>query len=310
MAWPQGQSNHPRSSAGETEQRVKVIRKIFAAITLPVLAAGMSLAQPPSAFLRGQDTGPASQVDPASLKDIGIDQHLNQQLPLDTQLKDENGQTVRLGDYFKKGRPVILTFVYYQCPMLCSEVLSGLNSAMEIMKFTAGNEYEVVTISIDPRDTPEIAKEKKASYLKEYNRPGADEGWHFLTGDQDNVAKVAKAAGWKYRWDPKMNQFIHAAGIMLVTPQGKLAQYYYGIEYSPKDLRLGLIEASQDRIGNLVDQVVLYCYHYDPHTGKYGAVIANMLRIGGAATILLLGGFIVLMFRREGHAGRHETGQA
>lgn len=274
-----------------------------------VLAMSLAFAQPPSAFQRGQDAGPASQVDAASLKDIGIEQHLNEQVPLDLQFKDEDGNTVKLGDYFKKGRPVILTLVYYQCPMLCSEVLSGLGSAMQVMKFTAGNEYEVVTVSIDPRDTPEVAKGKQASYLKEYNRPGAENGWHFLTGEPENVAKLAKSVGWKYRWDPKVNQFIHAAGIMIVTPQGRLAQYYYGIEYAPKDLRLGLVEASQDKIGNLVDQLQLYCYHYDPHTGKYGAVITNMLRIGGAATILLLGGFIVLMFRRDVHAGRH-GGQA
>ena len=274
-----------------------------------LLAASLAFAQPPSAFTRGQESGPASQADAGSLKDIGIEQHLDQQIPLDLQFKDEDGNTVQLGKYFKKGRPVILTLVYYQCPMLCSEVLSGLNSAMQVMKFTAGNEYEVVTVSIDPRDTPEVAKAKKASYLKEYNRPGAEDGWHFLTGQPDNIAKLAQTVGWKYRWEPKMNQFVHAAGIMLVTPQGKLAQYYYGIEYAPKDLRLGLIEASQDKIGNLVDAVLLYCYHYDPHTGKYGAVVSNMLRIGGAATILLLGGFIVLMVRRESHAGHHE-GQA
>lgn len=289
---------------------MKRSNKILAVIAISILALSLAAAQPPSAFMKGQDSGPASQVDPASLKDIGIDQHLNEQVPLDLQFKDEDGRTVALGDYFKKGRPVILTMVYYQCPMLCSEVLSGLNSAMQVMKFTAGNEYEVVTVSIDPRDTPEMAKAKKTTYLTAYNRPGAEEGWHFLTGSQENVAKLAKVVGWKYRWDPKMNQFIHAAGIMLVTPQGKLAQYYYGIEYSPKDLRLGLIEASQDKIGTLVDQVVLYCYHYDPKTGKYGAVVQNMLRIGGAATVLLLGGFIVLMFRREGHAGHRETGQA
>ncbi len=274
-----------------------------------LLAASLGFAQPPSAFTRGQESGPASQADAGNLKDIGIDQHLDQQIPLDLQFKDEDGNTVQLGKYFKQGRPVILTLVYYQCPMLCSEVLTGLNSAMQVMKFTAGNEYEVVTVSIDPRDTPEVAKAKKASYLKEYNRPGAEDGWHFLTGQPDNITKLAQTVGWKYRWEPKMNQFVHAAGIMLVTPQGKLAQYYYGIEYAPKDLRLGLIEASQDKIGNLVDAVLLYCYHYDPHTGKYGAVVSNMLRIGGAATILLLGGFIVLMVRRESHAGHHE-GQA
>jgi protein SCO1/2 len=283
--------------------------KILAGVGSVMLAMSLAFAQPPSAFTRGQESGPASQADAGNLKDIGIDQHLDQQIPLDLQFKDENGSTVRLGDYFRKGRPVILTLVYYQCPMLCSEVLTGLDSAMQVMKFTAGNEYEVITVSIDPRDTPEVAKEKKASYLKEYNRPGAEDGWHFLTGQPENITKLAQTVGWKYRWDPKMNQFVHAAGIMLVTPQGKLAQYYYGIEYAPKDLRLGLIEASQDKIGNLVDAVVLYCYHYDPRTGKYGAVVSNMLRIGGAATILLLGGFIVLMVRRDSHAGHHE-GQA
>lgn len=284
--------------------------KTLAVIGFVMLAMSLALAQPPSSFMQPQNSGSASQKDAANLKDIGIDQHLDTQIPLNIEFKDENGNTVKLGDYFKKGRPVILTFVYYQCPMLCSEVLNGLNSAMGIMKFSAGQEYEVVTVSIDPRDTPAMAKEKKASYLKEYNRPGAEDGWHFLTGNPDGVAQLAKVSGWKYRWDPKLQQFVHAAGIMIVTPQGKLAQYYYGIEYSPKDLRLGLIEASQDKIGTLVDQVVLYCYHYDPHTGKYGAVIANVLRLAGAATVLLLGGFIVLMFRRDGHAGHNERGQA
>lgn len=279
-------------------------------MAISVLAAGMAVAQPPSSFMQKQNTGPASQVDPDSLKDIGIDQHLNEQVPLDLQFKDEDGNTVRLGDYFQKGRPVILSLVYYQCPMLCSEVLNGLNSAIETMRFSAGNQFEVITVSIDPRDTPAVAKEKKASYIKEYNRPGAEDGWHFLTGDQENVAKLAKVVGWKYRWDPRMKQFIHAAGIMIITPQGKLAQYYYGVEYSPKDLRLGLVEASQDKIGTIVDRLQLYCYHYDPRTGKYGAVVSNMLRIFGAATVLLLGGFIVLMLRRDSHAGRHETGQA
>ena len=289
---------------------MKGTNKFLAWIAVPLLTMSAAMAQPPSAFMEKENTGPSSQVNPSDLKDIGIDQHLNDQVPLDLNFKDENGNTVKLGDYFKKGRPVILTMVYYQCPMLCSEVLQGLNQAIETMNFTAGNQYEIVTVSIDPRDTPEMAKEKKASYLKEYNRPGAEDGWHFLTGEQQNVAKLAQAVGWKYRWDPKMQQFIHAAGIMIVTPQGRLAQYYYGVEYAAKDLRLGLIEASQDKIGNVVDKVVLYCYHYDPRTGKYGAVISNMLRIGGAATVLLLGGFIVLMVRRDSHAGRQQTGQA
>lgn len=288
---------------------MKCRNRILAIIAVPLFAISSGVAQPPSAFLRGQDSGAASQVDVEGLKGIGIEQHLDEQVPLDLQFKDEDGNTVHLGDYFQKGRPVILTLVYYQCPMLCSEVLSGLDTSMKVMKFTAGHEYEVVTVSIDPRDTPQIAKEKKASYLKDYNRPGTEDGWHFLTGTQENVAKLAKAVGWKYRWDPKANQFIHAAGIMIVTPKGKLAQYYYGIEYAPRDLRLGLIEASQDKIGTIVDELILYCCRYDVQTGKYGVVIANVLRLSGAVTILLLGGFLVLMIRRE-HGSHHETGQA
>lgn len=265
-------------------------------------------AQPPSSFMREEAKNP-SQTTPADLQEIGIDQNLDQQIPLDLKFKDESGNTVQLSQYFHPGRPVILNLVYYQCPMLCGEVLNGLASAMGVMKFTAGKEYEVITVSIDPRETPELAVAKKKTYMERYNRPGAEDGWHFLTGDQQNIDVLAKTMGFKYRYDAKLNQYIHAAGIALVTPQGKLAQYYYGVEYSPKDLRLGLIEASQDKIGNIVDQLVLYCYHYDPNTGKYGAVVTNLLRVGGAFTMLILGGFIVLMLRRESHEPR-KTGQA
>ncbi len=274
-----------------------------------LVAGGAAIAQPPSSFARDKVEKP-SQVSPSDLADIGIDQHLDQQIPLDLTFKDEDGNAVQLAQFFQPRRPVILNLVYYECPMLCSEVMNGLVSAMGVMKFTAGKEFEVVTVSIDPRETPALAAAKKKTYLERYGRPGAESGWRFLTGDQHNIDVLAKTMGFKYRYDPKLNQFIHAAGIALVTPQGRLAQYYYGVEFSPKDLRLGLIEASQDKIGNVVDQLVLYCYHYDPNTGKYGAVVTNMLRVGGAATVFLLGGFVLLMLRRESHEPRHRTGQA
>ena len=250
------------------------------------------------------------RIKPPGLEHVGIDQRLNEQLPLDLQFKDESGNTVKLGDYFHSGRPVLLNFVYYECPMLCGEVLNGVSAALKVLKFTPGKEFEVVTVSIDPREKPPLAAAKKQTYMERLGRPEAAKGWHFLTGEQEQIDKLANAAGWHYQFDTKTNQFAHAAGIMLVTPQGKLAQYYYGVEYSARDLRLGIIEASQNRIGSIADQVLLYCYHYDPRTGKYGAVITNIMRAAGALTAVLLGGFLVLMFRRETHDQRDATGRA
>jgi protein SCO1 len=250
------------------------------------------------------------RIKPPGLEHVGIDQRLNEQLPLDLQFKDESGNMVKLGDYFHSGRPVLLNFVYYECPMLCGEVLNGVSAALKVLKFTPGKEFEVVTVSIDPREKPPLAAAKKQTYMERLGRPEAANGWHFLTGEQEQIDKLANAAGWHYQFDTKTNQFAHAAGIMLVTPQGKLAQYYYGVEYSARDLRLGIIEASQNRIGSIADQVLLYCYHYDPRTGKYGAVITNIMRAAGALTAVLLGGFLVLMFRRETHDQRDATGRA
>jgi len=270
-------------------------------IGLVVLAATMAVAQPPSTFMRDASK-PASQVTPDDLKNIGIDQRLDQQLPLGLQFKDEAGKTVRLGDFFKSGRPVILNLVYYTCPMLCGEELAGLSSALAVLKFTPGNEYEVVTVSINPDDTPEIASAKKKIYIDRMNerleKKTDGSGWHFLTGQPAEIQQLADAVGFHYKRDERTGQFIHSAAIMLVTPQGKLAQYYYGVEFSPKDLRLGMIEASRNKIGNLVDQITLYCYHYDPTSGRYGAVITNILRLGGTATLLVLGGFLIVMYRR------------
>jgi len=276
-------------------------------------ASALAAAQPPSAF-QDKSTQPASQMSPADLSNVGIDQRLDQPVPLDLQFKDETGKMVRLGDYFHSGRPVVLNLVYYTCPMLCGEELAGEASALGVLRFTPGNEYEVVSVSFNPDETPKDAAEKKQVYIARMNEhlehKTNGDGWHFLTGQQPEIKQLADAVGFRYRRDPRTGQFIHAAAIMIVTPDGRIAQYYYGVEFSPKDIRLGLIEASQDKIGTLVDQVLLYCYHYDPNTGRYGAVVTNIMRVAGAATMLVLGGFLIVMYRRESHQGEKGTGRA
>jgi len=288
------------------------IAKALAILTL-ALATTLVIAQPPSAF-QDKSTQPASQMSPADLSNVGIDQRLDQPVPLDLQFKDETGKTVKLGDYFHSGRPVILNLVYYTCPMLCGEELAGEASALGVLRFTPGKEYEVVSVSFNPDETPKDAAEKKQVYIARMNehleRKTNGDGWHFLTGQQPEIKQLADAVGFRYRRDPRTGQFIHAAAIMIVTPAGRIAQYYYGVEFSPKDIRLGLIEASQDKIGTLVDQVLLYCYHYDPNTGRYGAVVTNIMRVAGAATMLVLGGFLIVMYRRESHHGEKGTGRA
>jgi protein SCO1/2 len=248
-----------------------------------------------------------SDGKPRVLEGVGIDQKLDAQLPLDLMFKDESGAPVRLGDYFGK-RPVVLSLVYYNCPMLCNQVLNGLTGSMDILSFHIGNEFEVVTVSFDPRETSELARQKKETYMLWYKRPGASDGWHFLTGDKHEIEKLAEAVGFRYRYDAATNQFAHASGIMLATPQGKLARYFYGIEYAPRDLKLGLIEASENKIGSPVDKLVLYCYHYEPAAGKYGPVVMNMMRLGGGATLI---GFVVMawwMRRRTRMQHRAELG--
>ena len=264
---------------------------------------------------RTRATQPASQVAPADLANVGIDQRLNQQVPLDLEFKDETGKTVKLGDYFQSGKPVILNLVYYTCPMLCGEELIGEASALSMLKFTPGKDYEIVSVSFNPDETSNDATAAKKTYIARINEhldPKTDgSGWHFLTGAQPQIKQLADAVGFHYRRDPQTRQFIHATAIMLVTPAGKIAQYYYGVEYSPKDIRLGLIEASRGNIGNVVDEVLLYCYHYDPKTGRYGAVVTNIMRLAGAATMLILGGFLIVMFRRDKHDdSKNETGRA
>ena len=274
------------------EARVKNTKRILGAVFVAIL---MSF----PAFGQGMTQGimaPPSNVRPPGLQGVGIEQHLNQSIPPQLAFRDETGKPVRLGDYFGN-RPVILNLVYYQCPMLCGEVLSGLESALRVLKFDVGKEFDVLTVSFDPRETPDLATKKKAEFLKRYGRPGAADGWHFLTGPQESIDALTEAAGFQYQYDPKTGQFAHSTAIMVLTPEGKIARYYYGVEYAPKDLRLGLIQASENKIGNLADQVLLYCYHYDPATGKYGAIIARVLQLSGLATILLLGIFVTALMR-------------
>ncbi len=282
--------------------------KSATAVKLTIIIGVLALAAPLWAQWETPAVGalPSSSKKPAILDQVGIKQRLNQQIPLDATFRDESGRTVRLGDYFGQ-KPVILALVYYECPMLCTQTLNGLVSALSVLNFDVGNQFEVVTVSFNPKETPKLAAEKKRTYLTRYARPGAEQGWHFLTGDQPSIDALTKAVGFHYAWDPQAQQFAHATAIMVLTPEGRLAQYYYVVEYSPKDLRLGLVEASQKKIGNAVDELLLYCYHYDPTTGKYGAVVTNVLRLAGVITILVLGGFLLLMFRRE--PGRGKAGK-
>jgi protein SCO1/2 len=260
------------------------------------MAALLSLASTAAAQMG--ETVKLAPPPPSVLNNIGIDQKLNAQAPLELSFKDEHGREVKLGDYFGKV-PVVLALVYYDCPMLCTETLNGMVSAFSILKFDIGNQYQVVTVSFDPKEKPELALKKKEAYVHRYGRAGAEQGWHFLTGEPASIAALTKAVGFRYQWDDQTQQYAHATGLILLTPQGRIAQYYYGVEFSPRDLRLGMVEASQGHIGTLVDQVLLYCYHYDPRTGKYGAVITRVLQIAGLITVAVLGGFLILMFKLE-----------
>jgi protein SCO1 len=246
---------------------------------------------------------PAAATDPppappAVAERVGVDQRLDAQVPLDLEFKDERGNPVRLADFFGR-KPVVLSLVYYRCPGLCTMTLNGMSRSFKPLQFSAGREFEVVTVSIDPRETPALAAEKKSHYVRQYGREGADAGWHFLTGDQQNIEKLAKAVGFRYVYDEKTDQFAHGAAIMVLTPGGRLSRYFYGLEYSSRDLRWGLVEASEGRIGSLADAVNLLCYQYDPTTGKYGVPIMRALRGGAVLTVLGIGGFIFFAVRRE-----------
>jgi protein SCO1/2 len=241
---------------------------------------------------------------PAGLSGVGIDQKLNQQVPLDLVFRDEFGRQAPLSTYFKPGKPVVLALVYFQCPMLCNMILNGVESSLKAVSFNPGQDFEVLAVSFDPTDTPEMAAAKKQTYLKRYNRPGTANGWHFLTGDEANIKALTASVGFRYKYDEATKQYAHASGITVLTPQGRTSRYFYGVEYAPRDLRLGLVEASQNKIGSPVDQMLLFCFHYDPATGKYGAIAMNMVRFAGAAFTLICGAFLLFAWRREIRAGR------
>ena len=246
---------------------------------------------------------------PPALQEVRIEQKLDQQLPLDLVFRDENAQEVKLGQYFGH-KPVVLAFVYYDCPMLCTQILNGMVTSFRVLPFQMSKEFDVVTISFDPRETPELARKKKkvyVDYLPEKMREGATNGWHFLTGDQANIEKITAAAGFHYRWDEKSQQFAHASAIMVTTPHGKLSRYYYGVDYPARDLRFGLIESSANKIGSPVDQLLLYCYHYDPATGKYGAAVMKVMRIAGVITLLGIVAMLLLLKARNPVAPRKTT---
>jgi protein SCO1 len=266
-------------------------------VSLVRSAHGQMTSGPASAGFKREAGLPSSQVPPA-LRSIGFDQNIDQQVPLDTVFRDESGAAVRLGDYFGK-RPVVLVFAYYDCPMLCTQVINGLSSALGVLTLVPGKDFEIVTVSFNPRDTPATAAAKKAGYLERYQQPGASESWHFLTGDQPSIERLTQAAGFRYAWDADTRQFAHPSGIVVLTPDGRIARYLFGIEYSPRGLRFGIIDASAGKVGTPADSLLLYCYHYDPMTGRYGLVIMQAIRLAGAATVLALGAFILIMLRRE-----------
>ncbi len=253
-----------------------------------------------TAFAQSRPTGsglPAAALPPALLE-VGFDQNLNQMLPLDVEVADENGRAVKIGDYFGK-RPVVLAFVYYGCPMLCLQSLSSLSSTLGVMAQNPGEDFEVVSVSIDPRETPAMALEKKAHYVERSGKPSIAKGWHFLTGTDASIRRLTKAAGFRYVWDERTQQYAHPAGIVIATPEGKVSRYLFGIDYGPRDLRLAVLDASQEKISSVLAKALLYCYHYDLSTGRYSLAIMRIVQVAGAATVLSLGTLIFVWTRRE-----------
>ena len=259
------------------------------------------LAHPATVAAQFTDPNQGIGVRPELLKEVGVDQKLNDEIPLNLAFRDEHGRPVELAQFFGS-KPVILTLVYYNCPMLCTQVLNGLDRSLEVLPLEIGKDFNVVTVSIDPTDRPVVAEAKQAMYAGMYRRPGAQYGWHFLTGDEPQIKQLADSVGFRYAYDPDSKQYAHASAIMLLTPSGKISRYFYGVSYPERDLRLGLVEASHGKIGSPVDAVLLFCYHYDPHTGKYGLLISRVLQLGGILTVLVGGIFLIFLFRGERYA--------
>lgn len=287
----------------DSNQRRSASMFLYASACL--LAFAFTVSAQETALPKSGPLQSASRSDglPKALRDVGIDQKLNEQVPLDVTFKDEYGNKVEFSQYFRS-RPVILAFVYYDCPLMCHQVLNGLVSSLRTVNFNAGKDFDVIALSFDPRETPALAEKTKTKYISIYDRSGTESGWHFLTGDEASIRKVADAAGFKYAWDAETNQYAHAGGIMLLTPGGKVSRYFYGIEYAPKDVRLGLVEASENKIGSPVDAILLYCYHYDPATGKYAMVVMNVMRLGGVVTVIAIAILLLILRKRDSSRSR------
>lgn len=286
------------------------------AIPIAIVLILGGLARPAGAQYNGVQTpglmskgGLPAGITPEQLKKVSFDQNLGVQVPLDLPFRDETGRAVQLSQYFT-GRPVILSLVYYECPMLCVQALNGLVRSLKILALEPGRDYAIVTVSFNPAETPKEAAAKKDEYIKRFDRAGAAEAWHFLTGTESSIRVLTDTVGFHYVYDAPTKQFAHPTGIIVLTPEGKTSKYIYGIDYGPRDLRLALVEASDHKIGTPVDRLLLYCYHYDPATGRYGLVLMNVLRLAGVLTVVLIGGFILLMWRHEKHLHAKRGGPA
>jgi protein SCO1 len=269
----------------------------FGIALLIAMLAAPAMAQP-SRPKSVPPPGKAASEQIPILREVGIDQKLGDQVPLDLLFADENGRDVKFGELFRD-RPVVLALVYYECPMLCTQVLSGLDGSLTALSFSAGKEFDLVVVSFDPGETPALAADRRKNFINRYRRVGSEGGIRFLTGRQESIAKLADAVGFRYAYDEASDQYAHPAAITLLTGDGRVSRYLYGVEFAPKDLRLGLVEASEGRVGTAVDTLLLYCYHYDPESGKYGMAIMNLIRLAGVLTVVCLGTFIVVSLRRE-----------
>jgi protein SCO1 len=268
------------------------IRTISATLTLLALSVASGAQTIPNS------AGKSSSSVPAQLQNVGFEPQLNAQLPLDTNFRDESGRDVKLRDYFH-GKPVLLALVYYGCPMLCNQVEQGVVGSLQMLSFNADRDYQVVFVSFDPRETPDMAAQKKAAALSRYHRPETASGWHFLTGKEDAIRALASAANFRYSFDERNNLFAHTSGIMLITPDGRISRYFYGVEYPSRDMRLGLVDASAGKIGTPIDHLLLFCFHYDPETARYSATILKVIRLGGILTIFSIVAGILIFRRRD-----------
>ncbi len=293
----------------------------YVAIAAGLIAIAVMITAPGGACGQEGESGPAVMKDigsgpgldasatPEILRHVGIEQRIGVSLPLDLEFTDETGAPVSLGSYFDD-KPVILTLVYYDCPMLCTEVLNGLNRSLAPLNYSIGEEFEVVTVSFDPRESPTLASQKKAVYTQRYGRPGTEEGWHFLTGEAPAIDALTESVGFNYVYDETEGQFVHGSAIMIISPKGTVSHYFFGIEYPSEDIRLAIIESSEEKLGNVFDQIMLYCFNYDPEQGRYGVAIMNAMRLAGLATLLAMGSFMVVMFKRDRRRRRERNKHA